>query len=71
MGIEKYFQAQIDAGGGEQKGLFYGVETSDSSQPYKLEIKRHRESLDTLPTNLEFSRMATESIPVFTETAQS
>lgn len=68
MDIKEHFKNQIE--GQKEEGVFdffYGVETTDTSKPYELNIKRHRESLDTFPANLEFSRMATEHIPVFKE----
>jgi len=69
MDVKEHFKAQID---GQLEGgitvYFYGIETpATEDKGYHLEIKGHRESLDTFPTNLEFSRMATDHIPVFKE----
>jgi len=44
--------------------FFYGLERLE---PHTISIMRHKGSLDTFPTNLEFVRMLTESNPLFKE----
>ena len=62
MNIQDIFKSQIDGGATEM--FFYGLETAE---PYTLSIMRHRGTLDTLPANLEFVRMLTDSTPLFKE----
>ena len=62
MNIQDIFKNQIEGGATEM--FFYGVETTE---PYTLRIVRHRGTLDSFPTNLEFVRMMTESNPLFKE----
>ena len=62
MNIQDIFKSQIDGGATEM--FFYGLETAE---PYTLSIMRHKGSLDTFPTNLEFVRYLTPSNPLFKE----
>ena len=60
--VHELFQAQINKGATEM--FFYGLERLE---PHTISIMRHKGSLDTFPTNLEFVRMLTESNPLFKE----
>ena len=53
-----YFKEQIEGGATDQ--FFYGTEMNG-----EVRIERHRGELDTLPSNLKFTRMA-GSVPFFT-----
>jgi hypothetical protein len=54
----EYFKEQIE--GGATDNFFYGTEANG-----QVRIERHRGTLDTLPTNLLFSRMM-GTTPFFT-----
>ena len=62
MNVYEIFQVQTDNGATEM--FFYGLERQE---PHTISIMRHKGSLDTFPTNLEFVRMLTESNPLFKE----
>jgi hypothetical protein len=64
MNTHFYFKKQLDDGAREM--FFYGLEREE---PYTVSIMRHKGSLDSFPTNLEFVRMMTESTPLFKEVA--
>ena len=61
--MNKHFKKQIEEGVTEM--FFYGLETQD---PHTLRIMRHRGTLDTFPTNLEYVRHLTDGMPCFKET---
>lgn len=60
--MNEYFTKQIEGGATEM--WFYGLERPE---PHTISIMRHKGSLDTFPTNLEFVRMLAESTPLFKE----
>lgn len=60
--MTQYFQRQIDDGATEM--FFYGLERKE---PFTVSIMNHKSALDSFPTNLEFIRMLSESIPLFRE----
>jgi len=62
MNIQEIFKNQIDSGATEM--FFYGLERPE---PHTVSIMRHKGSLDTFPTNLEFVRYLTPSNPLFKE----
>ena len=62
MNIQEIFKDQIDGGATEM--FFYGLERPE---PHTISIMRHKGSLDTFPTNLEFVRYLTPSNPLFKE----
>ncbi len=62
MNIQEIFKNQIDSGATEM--WFYGLERPE---PHTISIMRHKGSLDTFPTNLEFVRYLTPSNPLFKE----
>lgn len=62
MNIQEIFKEQIDSGATEM--WFYGLERPE---PHTISIMRHKGSLDTFPTNLEFVRYLTPSNPLFKE----
>lgn len=62
MNIQEIFKNQIDRGATEM--FFYGLERPE---PHTISIMRHKGSLDTFPTNLEFVRYLTPSNPLFKE----
>jgi len=64
MNIREIFKEQIDNGATEM--WFYGIETpAEKVEDIRIDIKSHKGSLDTFPTNLEFVRMMTPSNPLF------
>ena len=63
MNIQEIFKNQIDGGATEM--FFYGLERPE---PHTVSIMRHKGSLDTFPSNLEFVRFLTPSNPLFKET---
>ena len=66
MNIQEIFKNQIDSGATEM--WFYGIETpAEKVEDIRIDIKSHKGSLDTFPTNLEFVRMMTPSNPMFRE----
>ena len=62
MNIQEIFKNQIDGGATEM--WFYGLERPE---PHTISIMRHKGSLDTFPSNLEFVRYLTPSNPLFKE----
>jgi len=62
--ISEYFTKQIEQGATEM--FFYGLE-SGPVENIKINITNHKGALDTFPTNLEFVRMLSESMPLFKE----
>ena len=60
--IHEHFKNQTAQGATEI--FFYGLERQ---VPFTVSIMRHKDSLDTFPTNLEFVRMLTEDWPLFKE----
>ncbi len=58
----EHFKSQIEEGATEM--FFYGLETQD---PHTLRIMRHRGTLDSFPTNLEYVRHLTDGVPCFKE----
>ena len=62
MNIEEIFKNQIESGATEM--WFYGLERPE---PHTISIMRHKGSLDTFPSNLEFVRYLTPSNPLFKE----
>lgn len=65
MTTQEIFQAQIDGGATEM--WFYGLERPE---PHTISIMRHKGTLDSFPTNLEFVRFLTPSNPLFREVSQ-
>ena len=65
MNTQEIFQAQIDGGATEM--FFYGLERPE---PHTISIMRHKGTLDSFPTNLEFVRFLTASNPLFREVSQ-
>jgi hypothetical protein len=64
--IDEYFKNQIEQGA--TKTFWYGLETgSYLVENIKINITNHKGALDTFPTNLEFIRMLSESLPLFKE----
>lgn len=76
MNLNEIFKAQIDKGATEM--FFYGLESQrphegvEEGTAITISIMRHKGSLDSLPTNLEFIRMmgGATSTPLFKEVAQ-
>lgn len=62
MNVTEIFKAQIDNGATEM--FFYGLERLE---PHTVSIMRHKGTIDSFPTNLEFVRMLAESTPLFKE----
>lgn len=62
MNTIELFNSQIEKGAIEM--FFYGLERPE---PHTISIMRHKGSLDSFPTNLEFIRMMTEGTPLFKE----
>jgi len=62
MNTTEIFNAQSDKGATEM--FFYGLERAE---PFTVSIMSHKGTLDSFPTNLEFVRMLSESIPLFKE----
>lgn len=62
MNVQEIFKSQIDGGATEM--WFYGLERPE---PHTISIMRHKGSLDTFPSNLEFVRFLTPSNPLFKE----
>lgn len=65
MNTTELFKKQVVGGATEM--FFYGLERSE---PHTLSIMRHKGTLDSFPTNLEFVRMLGESTPLFREVEQ-
>lgn len=65
--ITEYFKKQIEAG---TEIFFYGLEREPEQEgSIVASIMRHKGTLDSFPTNLEFVRMMTENTPLFKEIA--
>lgn len=62
MNIADIFKAQSAQGATEM--FFYGLERPE---PHTISIIRHKGTLDSFPTNLEYVRMLAESTPLFKE----
>lgn len=65
MNTNELFRAQLDKGATEM--FFYGLERPE---PFTVSIMRHKGTLDSFPTNLEFVRMLAESTPLFREVSE-
>ena len=65
MNTEELFKNQIASGATEM--FFYGLERPE---PHTISIMRHKGTLDSFPTNLEFVRFLTPSSPLFKEVSQ-
>ena len=64
--IGEHFKNQIEQGTTEM--FWYGLEAgSGPVENIKINITNHKGALDTFPTNLEFVRMLSESLPLFKE----
>ena len=62
--MKQYFDQQLEGGATEM--FFYGIETqAEKVEDSRIDIKSHKGTLETFPTNLEFVRMMSESIPLF------
>ena len=61
--MKEYFKNQIEQGA---EMFFYGLERME---PFTVSIMRHKGSLDSFPTNLEYIRHLTEDWPLFKEVA--
>ena len=59
--ITEHFKNQIEQ---NAEMFFYGLERSE---PFTISIMRHKGSLDSFPTNLEYIRHLTEDWPLFKE----
>ena len=59
--MNEHFAKQVEQGA---KMFFYGLERPE---PHTISIMRHRGSLDTFPTNLEYVRHLTDGMPLFKE----
>jgi hypothetical protein len=67
MEIKELLKKQIEAG---TEIFYYGVETgSGAPESITISIRSHKNTLEHFPTNLEFVRMMTESMPLFKEVA--
>jgi hypothetical protein len=60
--MNEYFTKQIEQGATEM--FFYGLERPE---PFTVSIMRHKGSLDSFPTNLEYVRHLTDGMPLFKE----
>jgi hypothetical protein len=58
--MNEHFKAQVEQGATEM--FFYAIE-----QEGNLTIQRHRGTLDSFPTNLEYVRHLTDGVPLFKE----
>lgn len=62
--MNENFKKQIEGGATEM--FFYGIETpAEKVEDIRIDIKSHKGTLETFPTNLEFVRMMSESTPLF------
>jgi hypothetical protein len=59
--IVEHFKNQVEQGA---EIFFYGLERKE---PFTISIMRHKGSLDTFPTNLEYVRHLTDGVPLFKE----
>lgn len=62
--INDHFTKQLEQGATEM--FFYGLERME---PFTVSIMKHEDTLSSFPTNLEFVRMLSDSMPLFKETA--
>ncbi len=60
--MSEHFKKQVEQGATEM--FFYGLERQE---PFTVSIMQHKGTLDSFPTNLEFIRMLSESMPLFKE----
>ena len=58
--MNEHFKNQIEQGAKEM--FFYALERDGN-----LRIERHRGTLETFPTNLEYVRHLTDGVPLFKE----
>jgi hypothetical protein len=58
--MNEHFTKQIEQGATEM--FFYAIEREGN-----LRIQRHRGTLETFPTNLEYVRHLTDGMPLFKE----
>lgn len=64
--MKEHFKNQIEQGATEM--FFYGIETpAEKIEDIRIDIKSHKGSPDTFPTNLEYIRHLTDGIPLFKE----
>lgn len=62
--MNENFKKQIEGGATEM--FFYGIETpAEKVEDIHIDIKSHKGTLETFPTNLEFVRMLSENTPLF------
>lgn len=61
--MKEHFTKQIEQGATEM--FFYGLQRTE---PFTAKILSHKGTLDSFPTNLEFVRMLSDSMPLFKET---
>ena len=59
--MKEHFKNQIEQGA---EIFFYGLEREE---PFTISIMSHKDTIDKLPTNLEFIRMLSEDWPLFKE----
>jgi hypothetical protein len=62
--MNEYFTKQLEQGATEM--FFYGLERME---PFTVSIMNHKGTLESFPTNLEFVRMLSDSMPLFKEAA--
>lgn len=60
--MNEHFAKQIEQGTTEM--FFYGLENAEQTQ---IDMKSHKGTLDSFPTNLEYVRHLSEGIPLFKE----
>jgi len=60
--INEHFKNQVEQGATEM--FFYGLERAE---PFTVSIMSHKGTLDSFPTNLEYIRHLSESMPLFKE----
>ena len=60
--MKEHFKHQIEQGATEM--FFYGLERQE---PFTVSIMRHKGSIDSFPTNLEYVRHLTDGMPLFKE----
>lgn len=62
--MNENFKKQIEGGATEM--VFYGIETpAKKVEDIHIDIKSHKGTLETFPTDLDFVRMMSESTPLF------
>jgi hypothetical protein len=62
--MNEHFKSQLEQGAREM--FFYSLERQE---PFTVSIMSHKGTLDSFPTNLEYIRHLSESMPLFKETA--